>query len=281
MATSMTTLSQLRPPAAFRIRFSNRASFASGLADAIGQLQPNQSDMPNYAVKEGELIGYTGQPTANGIDVWVENDDSSLTGFVNPDQYTKAESWKTHVVDLFEYTKEPLKSQLLALDMRDASPRWGKIDYDIDGKLVGNWFRQGSGGYGGHQLGREGYWDGHLAVVYDGNDPSQIVISFGDYQGQPQQFAVVGNTPNPASVSQGTGLVTYELGQIVTYGGDSGQSWDGMSYLPHIKVRAGTPAAGTVLMQMVAQRQLKVEIFPGKTAAEVSGFDSAALTYER
>ncbi len=265
----------------FRIRFSNLASFAGGLADAIGQLQPDQSATPNYTVKEGELIGYTGQPTANGIDVWVENDDSTLTGFVNPGQYIKAESWKTHMVDLFEYTREPLKSQLLALDMRAASPRWGKIDYDIDGKLVGNWFRQGSGGYGGNQSGSEGYWDGHLAVVYDGNDPTQIVISFGNYQGQPQQFVVVGNKPDPATVSQGTGPVTYELGQIVTYNGDTGQIWDGKSYLTDIKVRADTPAMGTVLMQLIAQRQLRVEIFPGKTAAQVNGFDSGALIYER
>ncbi len=265
----------------FRVRFSNLVDFAGRLGDKVGQLQPNQSATPNYTVAEGELIGHTGQPTANGIDVWVENDESTLTGFVNPAQYTKAESWKTHVVDLFDYTKEPLKTQLLALDMREASPRWGKIDYDIDGKLIGNWFRQGSGGYSGNQLGGEGYWDGHLSAVPDGNDPSQIVISFGNYQGQPQQFAVVGNTPDPATVSQATGVVTYELGQIVTYSGDTGQAWDTRSYIPNIKVQASTPPVGTVLMQMVGERQLKMEIFPGKTAAQVNGFDSGALIYER
>jgi hypothetical protein len=165
--------------------------------------------------------------------------------------------------------------------MREASPRWGKIDYDIDGKLIGNWFRQGSGGYGGNQSGGVGYWDGHLSVVPDGNDPSQIVISFGNYQGQPQQFAVVGNTPDPATVSQATGLVAYELGQIVTYSGDTGQPWDTKSYIPNIKVKASTPPVGTVLMQMVGDRQLKVEAFPGSTAAQVTGFDSSVLIYER
>ncbi len=265
----------------FRVRFSNLVDFAGGLGDAVGQLQPNESATPNYQVKEGELIGHTGLPTANGIDVWVENDESTLTGFVNPDQYTQAESWKTHVVDLFDYTKEPLKSQLLALDMRDVSPRWGKIDYDIDGKLVGNWFRQGSGGYGGNKSGREGYWDGHLSVVYDGNDPSQIVISFGNYQGQAQQFAAIGHTPDPATVSQATGLVKYELGQIVTYSGDTGQPWDGKSYIPNIKAKASTPAVGTVLTQLIGDRLLKVEAFPDSTAAQVSGFDSGALIYER
>ena len=75
--------------------------------------------------------------------------------------------------------------------------------------------------------------------------------------------------------------MTYELGQIVTYSGDTGQAWDGKSYIPNIKVQASTPPVGTVLMQMVGDRQLKVEAFPGSTAAQVTGFDSGALIYER
>jgi hypothetical protein len=266
---------------AFRVRFSNLVKFAGGLQDQLGELQPGQQTTANYDVAEGELIGYTGLPTAYGIDVWVENDDLTLTGFVNPEQYARAESQKPHMADLFDYTSEPLKSQLLALDMREASPRWGKIDYDIDGALVGSWFRQGSGGYSGLQQGHEGYWDGHLSVVYDGNDPGWIVISIGNYQGHPQQFAAIGNTPDPAGVSLATGLVKYQLGQIVTYRGDTGEVWDTMSYIPHIRTRAGAAVIATVLMQMTGPRQLTVEIFPGRTAANVAGFDSAALLYER
>ena len=93
------------------------------------------------------------------------------------------------MVDFFDNTKEPLKSQLLAFDLRDASPRFGKIDYDIDGKLIGTWFKEGTGGYGGGKQGGEGYWAGHLSIVPDGNDPGWTDISFGDYQGQAQQFA--------------------------------------------------------------------------------------------
>ena len=265
----------------FRVRFSNLVKFAGRLQDHVGELQPGQQTAANYEVEEGELIGYTGLPTAYGIDVWVENDDATLTGFVNPEQYARAEAWKLHMADLFDYTNEPLKSQLLALDMREASPRWGKIDYDIDGALVGSWFRQGSGGYRGIQQGGEGYWDGHLSVVYDGNDPGQIVISIGNYQGQPRQFAAIGNAPDPAGVSPATGLVKYQLGQIINYRGDTGETWDHMSYIPHIRTRAGASVIGTVLMQMTAPRELKVEIFPGRTAGDVAGFDSAALLYER
>jgi len=269
----------------FRVRFSNLTGFAGRLRNKIGQLAANQNATPNYAVKAGELIGYTGSATDRGIDVWVENDDATLTGFVHPTQYTAAEAWKTHVVDLFDYTNEPLKTQLLALDERDATPRWGKIDYDIDGKLVGNWFRVGSGGYGGtggNQVGSgNSYWTGHLAVVYDGNDPGQIEISFGDYQGTAQQFAVIGNSPDPATVDPATGLVKYQLGQIERYSADTGQAWNTATYLPHLRTRASSIVDGTVLMELASKRTLKMEIFPGKTAAQVSGFDAGAVMYER
>jgi hypothetical protein len=263
----------------FRMHFSNLVSFTGGLERAVGALAANSKATPNYTVKSGELIGYTGLPTAYGIDVALENDDLTLKGFVRRAQYK--ESWKTHIADIFHFMKQPLKSQLLALDERDAKPRWGKIDYDIDGKLVGNWFRLGSGGYTGLQHGAEGYWDGHLAVVYDGNDPTQIEVSFGSYQGSPQQFAVVGNAPDPATVGVATGVVKYELGQIERYSADSGAPWDNMHYVPHIRARAGTDVNGTVLLQMVGKRSLKMEIFPGKRAAAVSGFDAGALMYER
>jgi hypothetical protein len=265
----------------FRVRFSNLVRFAGGLGDAIGELPANQTKDPNYAVKAGELIGYTGLPTAYGIDVWVEDDDVTLTGFINPAQYTAAEVWKTHMADLFDHTQEPLRSQLLALDERDATPRWGKIDFDIDGRLVGNWFRVGTGGYRGLNPMQEGYWDGHLAVVPDGNDPSQIDVSFGNYQGAARQFAVIGNSPDPATVTESTGLVRYELGFVETYSPATGLRWNGKAYVPHVRTRASGGVIATVLMQLMAARSLKLEIFPGKSTNQVAGFDSNAVMFER
>jgi len=153
--------------------------------------------------------------------------------------------------------------------------------FDIDGKLVGNWFRAGSGGYPGVHPMTEGYWDGHLAIVPDGNDPAQIIVSVGNVQGSAQQFAVVGNRPDPATVDMSTGLVTYQLGTIETYSEATGQVWDGKTYVPHVRARAGSTIVGTVLLQLTDTRSLKVEVFPGKTAGEVRGFDSGALTYVR
>jgi hypothetical protein len=185
------------------------------------------------------------------------------------------------MADLFDHTQEPLRSQLLALDERDASPRWGKIGYDIDGRLVGNWFRVGSGGYRGLNPMVEGYWEGHLAVVYDGNDPGQIDVSIGNYQGAARQFAVIGNSPDPANVAESTGLIRYELGVVETYALATGQRWDGKAYVPHIRTRASGGVIATVLMQMMAARSLKLEIFPGKSASQVAGFDANAVMFER
>lgn len=42
-----------------------------------------------------------------------------------------------------------------------------------------------------------------------------------------------------------------------------------------MRVRAAGGVAGTVLMQLVDKRSLRVETFPGKQAAQVSGFDPA------
>ena len=52
------------------------------------------------------------------------------------------------------------------------------------------------------------------------------------------------NAPDPATVDEATGVVKYELGQIVTYREDTGEPWDGTSYVPHIRTRAGSTIMG-------------------------------------
>ena len=82
------------------------------------------------------------------VDFSVANVDVILKGFVVPEHYT-GEAWKIHTDDIYVYYKEPLRSQLVAKSVRTQEPISGKIDYDIDGRLVGNWFRVGTNGYSG------------------------------------------------------------------------------------------------------------------------------------
>lgn len=217
-------------------------------------------------IKSGQEIGRIG---AQSLDTAIYNMDLTLKGFIHPEMY-KGEPWKIHTDDFFSYFDSSLKTAMLAKNPRTVEPRGGKIDYDLAGKLRGNWFKQGTGGYSGDESKKvgdgsgRGYWSGHLAFFYNAFKPSQVNVSIGEFEnGQPEAFAVTGNTPDPADVDSSSGVVKYELIQISQNGTVGG------------KVR------GVILVQVEAGEKLKVELFPGKTASQVTGFTSAAVTYER
>ena len=87
-------------------------------------------------VKAGEVIASIGY---HSFDFSVHDTQYTLKGLLIPEHYS-TESWKIYTVDPFDYFEEPLKSQLKSKSLRTTEPVGGKIDYDIDGKLVGNWF---------------------------------------------------------------------------------------------------------------------------------------------
>jgi len=217
-------------------------------------------------VKAGQVIGKFGG--GHGIDFGVIDTAVTLKGFVVPERFRDRDPQKLSMVDPFDYVGDPLKSQLLALNPRKAAPRGGRIDYDIDGRLVGNWYKQGSGGYAAPR-GRLDYWIGHLSIVYHHIDASQITVSIGDFGGQVRQYWVKGNAPDPAKVGVASGLVKYEL--VYAKIGSAGQTYEGIP----------TGVQGVLLVELVDDRTLRVEAFPGKFATDVAGFTEKAQTYER
>lgn len=218
-------------------------------------------------VKAGQVVGKVG---GRSLDIAVIDVSTRRKGFLSPQLYGHY-AWRIHVVDPFDYFDEPLKSQLLKLNPRTTEPRGGEIAYDIDGRLVGNWFREGSGGYPGDRRDPRGYWMGHLAFAYHHVEPSVVLVSIGDFDGRPRQFAVVGNGPDPAKVSVKDGVVKYEL----TYA-PLNSNGDRIELPPQMR-----GVQGVLLAQLVEDRHLKFEVFPGKTAAVVTGFSSGAKSYER
>ncbi len=226
-------------------------------------------------VKGDELIGYY----EKNVDYNLVDEEVVLSGFVVPDHY-RGESWKIHVPNTYDYFNEPVRSKLIEKSVRTAEPISGKIDYDIDGKLVGNWFLEGTDGYAG-DTSLERYWLGHLSIVYDAYDPKRIVISIGNYgEENSKQFGVKGNSPDPASVGIENFLVKYELVKYdhIT---PSGNSWDVISLVKDLKTVSNEIVQGVALVQMLENRKIKFEAFPGKKASEVIGFTSAARIYER
>jgi hypothetical protein len=241
---------------------------------------PGQASAVRIPVTGGQLLGHIGGRT---LDFAVISSEVTLAGFIVPEHYA-AEGWKTHVVDPFDYFDEPLRSQLLALDVRAAEPRGGRIDYDVDGRLIGNWFVEGTNGYAGFfpdQPRPLNYSSTHLAIVPDMIDPTTYTISIGSLlPNENNQFGILGNAPDPAQVSVETGLVVYELVQINWVDGN-GQFWDRLHYAAGLHRSDSSPAMGTVLMQLIEDRRLQVEVFMGKRASQVPGFTSAAVVYER
>ncbi len=227
-------------------------------------------------VEAGELIGYY----EKNVDYNLVDKEIVLDGFTTPEFY-KAEEWKIHVPDTYEYFNEPVRSRLIEKSLRTAEPISGKIDYDIDGRLVGSWFLEGTNGYAGDGTDKEKYWFGHLSIVYDAYDPERIVFSIGNYEGEDsRQFGVKGNSPNPSEIGIEDGLIKYELAGY-DYVAPDGNPWDRKSLVKGIKTKSNDIVEGVALVQMLEQRKLKLETFPGKTASQVNGFTNNAKIYER
>jgi hypothetical protein len=226
-------------------------------------------------VEAGQVIG---KVRPGGIDFSVHDIAVTLSGFAVPSRYD-GEAWKIHTVDIFDYFVEPLRAQLLEKNLRTVEPRGGRIDYDIDGRLVGNWFLDKTLDYrASGPLEIPYYWYGHLSIVYDHFDPAQIRISIGAETGIDETvcsvcagvYGVRGNAPDPATISVDSGLVKYELLGRLHFGN------------PRVRtMNDERNILGVFLVQMVDDRTIRVEVVPGQTAEQVEGFSDAARIYRR
>ena len=171
----------------------------------------------NIPVKAGQEIGTAWSFGLLGM-VTVDLNRTN-TGYLKPESY-RGENWRIHSVSPFEYFESSLQRQILSKNPRQASPRGGKIDFDIDGKLVGNWFEVGTGGFRDltkppQQCGNFPcpYWEGHVALVYDYIDPGQLRVSIGHDWGLgiSTPYGVKGNSPNFKEIGIADGMVKYKL----------------------------------------------------------------------
>ncbi|MQC24819.1 MAG: hypothetical protein DWG81_02600 [Chloroflexi bacterium] len=228
-------------------------------------------------IKAGQLIGRIGAQT---LDFGVYDYNVVLPGYIVPSHYDY-EPWKVHTVDPFPYFPTAIRDSLLAKMLRKAEPRAGKIDHDVDGRAVGNWFQQGTNWYQG--LVQQKYWDGHLALVPDTYDPTAWRFSIGNFGGNAKQLGIKGNGPAPSGIGVESGLIRYELVLYDYYAANEPNRTGIVKMRPTDDIRSRDMGSvqGIALIQMTGPRTLKCEVFPGKTAAEVTGFTSAAKTYER
>jgi len=227
-------------------------------------------------IKAGQLLGYVGAQT---LDFGVYDYEIVLPGFITPDLYDY-EYWKVHTVDPFKYFPDEISEKLLIKMIRTIEPRAGKIDYDVDGTLSGNWFEQGTNGYAGKNL--KNYWIGHLSIAPHEINPSYWRVGIGHLSVDDNIFLIKGNT-DPINITVNSGVVIYELYHSRMYKNDYNIEWwkepkkekdvYGVQYLGDSK--------GIIMFQMIENRLLKSEVFIGKSKTDNVDFTSNAKLYVR
>ncbi len=254
--------------------------------DLLTSLTPNiqsqvgtqQNVNVNIPIKAGQVIGKIGGQT---LDFAVWDTTKILPGFLVPDHY-KGEPWKIHTADPLDYATPELKAFMLNHNPRKAEPISGKIDYDIDGKLSGNWFLKGQGGYSGNNPNNNDYWKGQFAFAPNNYDPTLWEISNGAWGENGSQFAINVSSPKPDSIGMANGLVKYDLYQVQLLADGKFLSDErSITGKQTITAKAGGQSMGCMLIQLTAQREMKAEGFPGQSCANLNGFTEKAKVYER
>ena len=265
----------------FSTIFIHLGELAPAVAEKTGEIPLGDSWLSTRSIP---IQVYAGEPIAKfgqlGNDWSVHDANAALAGFVVPEHYEELEPWKIHTVDPFQFYDEPLKSDLLSKMVRKVEPRAGKIDYDAEGTIAGNWFMEGTVDYSGNvDPGAPRYWNGHLSIAYGYIDPSQVRIAIGfdtDINDDLYcrvcngAYGVRGNEPDPMTVGPESGLVKYEL---------MSRRDAGFDYA--IREQLGTTSLGTFLVQHLGDRTIRIEVIAGKVPDAVAGFSDAALIYRR
>jgi hypothetical protein len=200
------------------------------------------------ALTAGQRVGVTGTD-AFAMDLGVFSDAINVP-FANPARYTPE---SLHGDSPIKYFDEPNRSQLYGLVRRSGGDRDGTFNYDIPGRLSGNWFAEQ---LPVSQSQNNTSWSLHLSFAYDNDDPASRRIASGGFLGFVGAPGVAPGTPEPRDVSPETGKVVYRL----LFGGS-------------------TNATAVMIVQMLDANRLRVEYQSGDRPA--ADFTASARIYVR
>ena len=191
-------------------------------------------------VTAGLVMGTSG--LAYAVDLGVINDALNVP-FLMPSRYPAAEDLHGDVP--LKYFAEPLRSQLYARVQRLGPDLDGAFNYDIAGRLSGNWYATIDGS--------------PISFCYDTYDPSRVLISIGSGSTQ-GVYGIRAGDPSPRDVSTSSGKVLYTLART-----QSGQNPPIDSIVVYL------------LVQLTDDTHLRTEFFSARPA----DFTSAARTWTR
>jgi hypothetical protein len=214
----------------------------------LDHVVPDATIREGLTLTAGQRVGVTGTE-AYALDLGVFSDAVNVP-FANPARYTPE---SLHGDAPLKYFAEPNRSQLYGLVRRSSGDRDGTFNYDIPGRLSGNWFWEQ---LPIAQTQNSSNWSLHLSFAYDNFDPASLRIASGGFLGFVAAPAVAPGTLEPRDVSPDTGKVVYRL----LFGG-------------------GTNVTGVMIVQMLDANRIRIEYQSGdRTTAD---FTANARIYVR
>ncbi|MEN9686311.1 MAG: hypothetical protein RLZZ28_2097 [Bacteroidota bacterium] len=218
----------------------------------LDHIVPGSGITEGVTVKAGQQIGSTG--IGNSIDLGAIDETITLSGYANPARYAGEE---LYCGKPFTYFTPSLQNQLYPLVDREGTDKDGRIDIDIPGKLVGNWFVDDPVFYTDGPSG----WDKELSFAFDIQKPAVVLVSIGGTIGMVGKWTIQPGAPLPSQVSIASGKIAYPL---YSAGG----------------IAADPNQRGLMIVQMIDEKHIKVETFPDSKAADAA-FDANAKIYAR
>jgi len=189
-------------------------------------------------VEAGTLLGH--HSTFPAFDFAVLRSTLRLN-FVNPLRYGRDTLTSDGPVQYFD---EPVRSAIIAKVKRTGGEIDGRIDYDVDGTLSGNWFAEDLPVEVSGRGGEEYYGVRKLAFARDVFSPERQRISIGGL-GFTGLWAVPATSPDFTSVTPASGLTTFRLMAV------------GEPQAPPIDSQAGW-----LLVELLDAGHLRIEAFP-------------------
>jgi hypothetical protein len=259
------------------------------LADAYEEMTAKGGYLPlSVPVKAGEVFG---QQRDNALDFNVFDGSQWLSGFASPVSYLTDDTWKPYTADYLPFFSGEIRTVMESSLQRTSAPRVGKIDHDVIGAAAGNWFLDGTFGYGGKSVdlyrnattpipggpveGKNANSWSHLSISPHEVDTEQWVFSIGwftDPKGDfPQMLlGIPAGKPAPSQLTSVVGPVVYDLYQLgYTYKRPSGSE---ASAPVGYKLQRGQ-SKGRVVLHVNADGTLSLEVG--------TEFTSAKRTYRR
>ena len=236
----------------FESIFYHLSDLNESILDKAGDLMPNSQEwVPvSLPVEAGEVFGKAKVRPGEYTLAWLVVNWEGPPKFIHPETYPPRTAYAVCPLD---YLTDSLKNEAFQKVKRTDEPRGGKIDFDMLGRLSGNWFLEG---------GEPCVWNynNHLAIVYHWINASQIVVSIGGTVLSPLPVGVFNATgPDPMNVSAENGTVTYLLV------GDYPDEINGTKY--------------TLIARVVGDEKIRVEAFEGHQ--EGKNFTENAKFYTR